>query len=384
MQVFKTFLKIALRNIASGIVYLVIFVSISLMITNTSKSKDPDSFSKQKVKISVIDRDDSDLSHALYDYLDSSQKIVDIGNDEETWRDYLFYHNIEYLLIIDKGFEDKMASSDYENVITSYKNPDSNSSYIVASQTEAYIKYISAYVSSGYSYTDAAKKAADTASLTADTSYRVSDEVIEEPTALSYFYTFVPYILICILINSMGPMLIIWNRPGIKARTSISSLSLVKRNTALIGALACYSAVVYGIIIALSAIIFRNDFFTVKSIYYCLNTLAYLLVSVAITFMVAQLSKKLTALSMWSNIIGLSTSFLCGVFVTRSLLPDKVVSFSKCLPTYWYINVTEELKYYDGSLSSLSWKSMGIELLFAAAFFGIGLVIIKSRQQKNN
>ena len=106
-------------------------------------------------------------------------------------------------------------------------------------------------------------------------------------------------------------------------------------------------------------------------------------VCIAITFLVAQLSKRVSALSMWSNVIGLSTSFLCGVFVTRQLLPDKVVAFSKCLPTYWYINVTEELKYFSGTLSREAWISMGVQLLFAAAIFAVSLVIIKNRQQKN-
>ena len=103
--------------------------------------------------------------------------------------------------------------------------------------------------------------------------------------------------------------------------------------------------------------------------------------AVAITFMVAQLCKKSEMLNMWSNILGLGMSFLSGIFVQRSLLPDGVVKLSKCLPTYYYINVTEELRYFNGSLSKNVWQSMIIQLLFAIAIFGIALVIIKAKEK---
>ena len=144
-----------------------------------------------------------------------------------------------------------------------------------------------------------------------------------------------------------------------------------------------FAFIVIIIFTAVCVVMYKDDFFTKATLYFGLNALCYMLVSISVTYLIAQLSKKLSALSIWSNIIGLSTSFLCGVFVSRELLPDKVVALSKCLPTYWYINVTEELKYYnDSSLSRNSWISMGIQLLFAAAIMIISLVVIKSRQSK--
>ena len=183
------------------------------------------------------------------------------------------------------------------------------------------------------------------------------------------------------LINSLGPMLVIWNRPKLKARTAISGESLTKRTSALIFAAITYAIFVFAIIIAFGIICFRKDFFNNCTPYYILNSVTFLIVAVAITFMVAQLCKKSEMLNMWSNILGLGMSFLSGIFVQRSLLPDGVVKLSKCLPTYYYINVTEELRYFNGSLSKNVWQSMIIQLLFAIAIFGIALVIIKAKEK---
>lgn len=381
MQVYKTFFKMLLRNLTAGLLYLGIFIGITFSVVHSNSQYDV--FSATKINIAVIDRDNSSLSKALYDYLDENQKIVSIDANEDKWADELFYRTTDYILVIENGFESRVSDGTYQNLLTSYSAPDSNTAYIAESQIESYMQNISYYVEAGCDFDEAASNAARISQLSADVKYPDNTETGNTVKPAHYFFTFLPYILICMLINSLGTTLIIWNRPEIKSRTAVSSTSLKSRNMGFTAAMAIYSLVIIGIFLLVYIIIYRNDFFTQSSIYYILNSLCYLMVCLAITFLVSQLSKRVSTLAMWSNGIGLSTSFLCGVFVSRELLPDKVVSFSKCLPTYWYINVTEELKNFSGSISALAWRSMGIQLLFAVAILSIALVIIKSRQQKN-
>lgn len=383
MQIYRTFLKMLMRNIASGLMYLGIFIGISISVAKSNESNDYMSYETTKVNVSVIDKDNSTLSRSLYNYLNESHKIVDIDSDEEKWADELFYRTVDYILVIEKGFEDNMSQENYEDLLTSYSAPDSNASYIVESQVESYMQNISIYVNSGFDFEEAAQKAADVSKISADVLLPDNSNAAEKVSAASYFFTFFPYVLLCMLINSLGATLIAWNKTEIKARTAVSGTSLTERNMGILGAMLVYSLIIAGIFILVCTILYKDDFFTESSIYYGLNCLCYMFVCMAITFLVAQLSKKLAALSIWSNVLGLSTSFLCGVFVSRDLLPDKVVAFSRCLPTYWYINVTEELKHFRGSISSSVWISMGVQLLFAAAILSVTLVIIKSRQQKN-
>lgn len=384
MQVYKTFLKIALLNISSGIIYLVIYISLSFILANINlNSKSAETFTAEKIDIAVIDRDNSEQSRALTDYLSETQNIVDIGEDESTWPDEMYYHIVQYILVIEKDFEKNISSGNTDGVLTSYESPDSNSAYIVASQVETYMSNMQNYIAAGYDFSEASKLAAETSHIQADVSFPDDGKELAKPTAMNFFFRYIPYMMVCILINSMGVMLVIWNRPAIKARTEIAGISLGRRNMEMAFAMITYSAIIFAIFFVLASMIYRKEFFTIKGFYSMINMLCYLLVSVSITYLISQLSKKAPVLNMWSNVIGLSTSFLCGVFVERALLPDKIVQISKCLPTYWYINVVDELMYFDGSLSSLAWKSMGVQLLFALAIYIIGLVVCKARQQKN-
>lgn len=384
MQVFKTFFKISLRFLPSTIVYIIIFGVLSMVLPNTVQSSSAQTFKATKLKIAVIDNDNSTISQGLYDYLDDTHTIVDIGADEETWRDDLFYRNVIYILVINEGLEQNIESGNYENLITAYEDPASNSSYIVASQVNTYLNTVKGYVISDMSAGEAVKEATDTVAREAEVNYLNADTVQSKPTPGSFYFTYIPYIMLCMLINSLGPMLVIWNRPGIKARTAISSVSLTKRTGALIGAAGTFAVFLFGILIAFAAAMYRGEIFSIRGGLYLINAFVYLIVTLSITFLVSQLTKNINMLNIFSNVIGLSSAFLCGVFIQRSLLPDKVIAFSKCLPTYWYINVTEELRYFDGSLSNQAVISIGVQLLFAAAIFAISLAIIKIKEQRAN
>lgn len=382
MQIFKTFLKISLRNIGSGLIYVAIFLGVSFGVANAQNSSNTDIFSADKIDVIVIDRDNSSLSKSLYDYIDRNHRIRETSDNEEAWIDEIFAHTAEYVLVIEDGFEAKMTSSDdYVNCLTSYSAPDSNSSYIIASQTESWCQNINYYLAAGYSLDEASAKTDEISKISAEVSFINRDGSTDKITAMSIFFIFMPYIMLCILINTLGPMLIIWNRPEIKSRTAISGMSSRSRNWGIIAAAAVYSAIIMVIFIIVCANVYKKDFFSEITPYYLLNMLCCLAVCIATTFLISQLGRKVTTLSIWSNTLGLSSSFLCGVFVSRSLLPDGVVSFSRCLPTYWYINVTEELSHFNGSLSSAAWRSMGVQLLFAAAITAVAFAVIRFKQQ---
>lgn len=381
MQVYKTFLKIALRNISSSIMYFAIFTSLAFIIPKAQGSKSVISYSSEKVSVGIVDRDNTDISKALYGFVDEHHNIKELLPDEEAWADDLFYHNVDYILVIEKGFSEKLASGDYEAMLTAYQSPTSNSSYIVNNQVESFLGNLSLFLKNDMSLSEATAQATEIAAVEASVVLPDNSDAHVTNSPISMFFTFVPYIMICILINSLGPSLIIWNRPEIRTRTEISSLPALKRNMGMIAAVATFAMVIFGIFMSIASNAFKKDFFAKVGLYYTLNTFVYLLVCLALTYLIAQFTKKLQMLSVWSNVIGLSTSFLCGVFVGRALLPDKVVSFSRCLPTYWYINVTEELRSFSGTLSANAYRSMGVQLLFAVAIFAIAMAVIEFKRR---
>ena len=380
MQVYKTFLKIALRYIPSTIWMLFMFIGVSFAVAKAYSSDAPASYTTKKVKIAVVDEDSSALSEKLYDYLSSTHKLVDIG-DESTWADEMFAHTVEYILVIEKGFEEQAQNGKYDCCLTSCYAPDSNSAYIVQSQVNSYMQNIKSYMAGGYTLSESADKALETVSMAVDVEFAAENKEAS-PKPIAYFFAILPYMMLMMVINALGPTLLAWNKSEIKARTAISGVSLASKNISIIGAMITFSAFIMLLYMGSAAIVYKADFFTERTIYYALNSFIYLIVCVATALLVAQLAHKLSALSIFSNVYGLASSFFCGVFVSRELLPDKLNVFAHCLPPYWYINVSDELAYYSGNLSQNAWISMGVQLLFAAALFAVTLTISKLRSQK--
>ena len=383
MQVYKTFFKISLRFFSATIIYLVIYSVLSIAIPKSTQSDGGAlEFNSSKVDIAVVDLDNSELSKDIYQYLDENHNIKDIGTDKETMADELYNKSVTFILVMNDGFEESFLNGEYGEKLVSYEDPASNSAFIVSGQVETYLKTLKGYLAADYELTEAIRLTGETVNIKATVEFANATNQSPSMDSLGLYFTFFPYISICMLINSLGPMLVIWNKPNIKKRTAVSGKSLTSRTFSLMLAAITYSAFIYVICLIFGMIVLRKEFFTERTGYYILNSTAFMIIGVAITYLVSQVCKKTEMLNMWSNIIGIGMSFLCGVFVSRSLLPDGVVNFSKCLPAYYYISVTEELVTYNGTLSSIAWQSILIQLLFALAIFGVAMVVVKAKEKK--
>ena len=115
-----------------------------------------------------------------------------------------------------------------------------------------------------------------------------------------------------------------------------------------------------------------------------INSFVFLLVSVGITYLISFLAYNPNILNMWSNVIGLCMSFLCGVFIPMEFLGKNVIKAAHFLPAYWYIRTDELCTQYTGTSGELKTYAMYLEiqLLFAFAAFSAALVI--SRYKKDS
>ncbi len=69
MQVFKTYMKIVKRKIASVIMYFVIFFGIAIALTVVGEDNDADNFTQTSLSLAVENLDEGALGEALMDYL---------------------------------------------------------------------------------------------------------------------------------------------------------------------------------------------------------------------------------------------------------------------------------------------------------------------------
>ena len=383
MPVFNCFFKIMRKNTAQILIYVAVFTAISIIVTGASASTQEDVYKDTAASVAVIDRDNSELSAALTQYIGERHELVDVPDDSEKLQNALFYRNVVYILFISEGFQDNLTGGSDANLLQNVKPPESTSGIYIDNQIDSYLSTVRTYLRAGYEISEAAGSASDDMKLAA--SVRIYDEKAEQDQISAYYFQFLPYILIAVIISAIGPVIIIFNKSDLAKRIESSSFKLRERNTQI--ALGCIvsAILVWSVFIAVSFVLYGGEMLSEAGLFRIVNSAAYLVVCVCVAFLTGQLVKNAGTLAAVCNVLGLGMSFLCGVFVPQELLGSGVLFISKFLPAYWYIR-SNDIMLAVTELSEANTKifteGIAIQLGFAAAIFAIALVV--SRQKKIN
>lgn len=385
MPVFKTFYKIAKKHFGSMAIYLFIFLVLTLLLTNSSEKEKPVNFTASSLNICIQDEDNSRISAALQEYLGTLHTLVDLPNDKETLQDHLYYRNISYVLFIPKGFEQKILDGEINDLLTNVKIPGSYEGSYVDSQIEEFLSAVHLYITGGFSPEEALAHTLSTIQEKAPVT--LLSEHKEEGSSqknIYYFFLYLPYIFIMMLLSSLAPVLITFRKKDLDARMHCSTLPLTSKNLQIALASLLYGVGIWLLFLFVSFCVYGTDIFCELGFLSMLNSFVFLLVALAITLLVSFFSPTLNALNMIGNIIGLSMSFLCGVFVAQWLLPDGLSAVSRFLPMYWYVRAHNMAGGMSGETMDYAsyFTCVGIQFLFAVAIFTTALMI--SRYMKNH
>ena len=120
--------------------------------------------------------------------------------------------------------------------------------------------------------------------------------------------------------------------------------------------------------------------------YTLLNSIAVLLVSASLAFLVGMNIKNENAKWAMVNVFSLGLSFLGGVFVPQQMMDEKILMVARFMPTYWYVKNNSLLgtaAVITDSIKTQFWVGILIQLGFAAAIFTAGLVFTKVKEGNN-
>ena len=390
MQVFKTFLKIAKKKFPSVLLYYIIFTVIVIALSKIGASDHETSFTATKADICIMDEDDSTASHALSDYLFSIHNPVTLKDtDTMTLQDALYYQKVDYILTIPEGFEEQLTASDSKDFLRISMRKDSSNGYFVDQQVNEYLSSVRLFMAGGFSLSEAVTKSAEALSEGNDTSILniEEDNVKGTQIGLTYFFQYLPYVLINMLLLGMTPILITFNQKDLGARISCSSLSLKSKNTQITLGCIVFCLFVWLLFILTALFIYGADsLFSVNGLRSLLNSIMVLLFSVALSLLISTFSLKAQSLSMIANVVSLGLCFLSGIFVPQYLLGKGVLAIAHFLPTYWYVRINSMLGGMSDEILTTGkyWRFIGIQFGFFVAVFCIYLVSSKYQKRSHN
>lgn len=390
MPVFKAVIKSLKEYRSMFIVYFMIFAVFGPMQANAQIGKNEKMFSESSLRVTVIDQDDSELSRGLIDYLETNEEVEVLrtvsDRELQNLNDDVNFEQKDYVLLIDQDFEDKLLKGDTKDSIQYIKNGQSASGYLMTEKIDTYLNYLMVYLKSGYDESSAIRNTAE--------DMKEADEsqvsILENPNMedrMSVLFRFDAYSMMMMLIVFSGSLLTALKKKDIAARIRVGGTSFRRRYGELILALLTMAVGVTVLLIGftvLDSLVHGVTDFT-KLPYYVINAFAAMFVGIGIGYFVSTIAKEDTVVNMIANMINLSMCFLCGVFVGLEYLSDAVIRVAHFMPLYWYIMGNQWIVSTTASeiMSTTFATQLGLQLLFAAAFFMAGLIISKKKEVYN-
>lgn len=383
MTVFKGYLKIIKQNRPIILLYMVIFFLITLMIQAATKQSLSGAYQAESVKIGFVDEDGGSLAQGLKEYLGKYHQVIPMENHKEELQENLFYGNIQYIVKIPAGFEEKCLRQDEKLSVT--KIPGSYTSFYVDQQINSFLNSAKTYDAAGYTLEETVKAV--------NQKQEVKVTMLDESgnagvfPGYSSYYRFIPYMMINILCYVLGNILSAFHKEDIRKRMQASAVSVQRQNLEALLAAFLFGVVLWGISVAGSFLLYGKEFMNSEGIlYYILNAFIMLIVALAMSYLVGMLTSNINALNGVVNTLSLGMGFLCGVFVPMEMLGKGVKTVAQFLPVYWYEKINDLLAGFGtvtGSIRTEIFQAYAIQLVFAAAILCVAMVVGKRRQLGN-
>ena len=355
MNTIKLFWKIIKKNKTGILIYSGIMVAMMLVMTGQNADEQKKEYNKVDISFAVIDRDNSDLSEAIVDYLKTDNKLCDIEDD------------------ILSGKKVKLEN---------YKVKASSYGYYMDMMVQDYIGTFMIYKKAGYDKNLCFEKTSETISKKVEVSMLNKDN--SGNVRISHiFYHLMAYIMVALVLQSVGPVLVIINQKEMVKRINSSSTRFIKKNIEYTCASVVVCLIIWLILNIIGNIMFADELFVNERIYYGINSLCLTFISFSIVYLCGNLIKKSSVIGPVTNVISLGMSFLGGIFVPLNMFGKGMRQFAKVFPVYWYTKVNDMIagKSVISHAQTLNIaKYMGVELLYAAVLFTVTLLIVKKIQ----
>ena len=380
MTVFKTYLKILRKNL-----FMIIVFSLLLVIFGGLRMKSEDkslSFNAVKPDVLIVNKDENKgITKGFIKYIKNNSDTPKIENNEDKRNDALFYNEVDYIIYIPEGFNRDFMNGTIDKIEVK-KGNNFNASY-AEMMINRYLKIASTYRRKTTNPDELVKMV--NKSLKNNTKIEITTKLdTDKLRSAEFFFNFESYSVLVCLIFIISLILSIFNEERIRKRTVISSTSYKTNNRLLFLCNLLYAFTIWVAYFILAIIMLGDILWTSNGILYIINSFVHLITVTSLAFLIGNIVSSKDAVNGITNVVGLGTSFLCGVFVPLEYLPNSVVNIAHALPTYYYVKsntIITTLEEINFTTLKPVLINMGI-LLGSAVVFIILSNIVSKRKRK--
>lgn len=382
MIVFKTFLKILKSCKIPIIMYTAFLIGFGGLNMKTSETNL--NFTETKPNILIVNNDEEKgITKNLIEYIKENSNLVNVKDSEDARNDALFYREINYIIYIPKNYRNDFLNN--KNPKIEIKKTGDYNSELTQILLEKYINTANIYKTKISDETKLLEKINETLNIETkiELTTTLDTNKLEKTT---FYYNFMNYSLLAGLVYVICLIISSFNEEKVKKRTIISSFNYKKYNYYLLLSNGLFAITLWLIYILLGFVLLGNILIEPHGIIYILNSFIFMICSLTIAFLIANLIKNKNTINGIINVIALGSSFICGAFVPMELLPASVLKIGHILPSYWYIKTNEMLKNME-IINIQTLKpiiiNMIIILLFSILFIVLNNIITKKKRKLN-
>jgi len=380
MIVFKTFLKVLNKCKMPIILYttfLIFFGGFNMKSSETSLT-----FVSTKPNILIVNKDEeTGITKNLIDYLNNVTNVIKVK--EELIDDSLFYREVNLVVYIPENYRKSFLNK--ENKKIEIKSTGDYYASLAEMQLNRYLELSEFYLENNIDEDTLIKYINDT--LSKETKIEIKSKLDANAiNKATFFYNFMNYSLlagciyvICLVISS-------FKSNHVNKRIIISSMNYKKHNGILLLSNGLFALILWLFYIILSFILLGDIMFTAQGIIYIINSLVFTIFCVSLAFFLSNLIENKNAINGIINVVALGSSFLTGVFVPMTFLPDAVLKIAHILPSYWFVKTNEALKTIE-TINIDTIKPLMLNMIVIIIFTIIFIIltnIITKRKQKIN
>lgn len=392
MHLYKHFFRLIGKNKSGIILYSIIFVAMILCLTVAPKDNGAPSAEVElsAYEIGYIDADNSVLSRGILEYLAENNVLTDMsGRSEDSVKTLIYFETVHYVLEFEAGYEEKTDRGERPSVKYTAGLSTSAHTFLINDAIEKYVKNYTAFLQLGKTPEEAVAATRDSLKKTALVKRYIEEgkekKESRKEIVIYNLCNFFSYVSFGAIVLCLGGVLLTNSKEKIVKRIQTSPVSESRK--VLSEFLGTFSAgMVLLVFFSVFICIFGAETQMIRQHFLPIFLLEFAIIVFDCSFavFVSGFDLKEGTLSIISNVVGLSMSFISGVFVPQYLIGKSVLRVGKLTPFYRLCVITDSLFEPQNSIISYSTEnllvSFGIILLFAISLLLAGMLVRKQRK----
>lgn len=310
-----------------------------------------------KLEVGVVDLDDSQVSQAIVQALEGIDAIVVTDGSEDEERSALKDDDRSAVIIIDKGFGDKVMQGQSGEITMIINQSDVNTAQITSGTLRGIIDKIG-------------QKMANVPEM-----ITINEEEESDVEDFSYVDFMVPGVLAIVImfggIMGYSDEVAVRREKGILRRVKVSPISLptfLGAGMTIVVIVALIQAVILLILGVLVFSIKINGNYFYMAVVVIIGAMSF----VALGFMISSLAKNSKSATLAANAVAMPMMFLSGIFFSVEWVPAAIGVIARMMPLYYFGEALREVMINGANLADV-WVDLAVLIGFGLVCFVIAV-----------